>query len=154
MSCAENKFMVRLWPRKTSSFQILRQVYIATRWWQLIKDEITTGKYIERAFLKKYYSRDIQRRITHKLELERYRIRRILTRAEYFIDRLVILRHMTPKLTEDKIMTYHFEQIIQDLIRVQNVITVKDMENLLQREDVMEQTHKARYRIGFTNNDN
>lgn len=82
-------------------------------------------------FYSRYWNRIIQHGIIHKIELEKYLSEGKLTRAEYFLQRVVTLCHLTPELTEDEIvtlMTDHFEPIIQDAIRVQNVTTVQDME--------------------------
>lgn len=40
-----------------------------SRWWQLIRDKITTWNDFEQSFLNKYWSREILHGITHKLEL-------------------------------------------------------------------------------------
>ncbi|KAG8329191.1 hypothetical protein J6590_092147 [Homalodisca vitripennis] len=52
-----------------------------------------------------------------------------------------MVRSITPKLDEEDIVIIlceHFDKNIQDARRVQNVVTIKDFEKLLDREDIDE----------------
>lgn len=60
-------------------------------------------------------SGDPARNTPQKLELEKYRSGGRLTHAEHFVARAITL------------MTHHFEQIIQNTIRVQNITIVQDL---------------------------
>lgn len=119
----------------------------AAKWFELCKININTWNDFEKAFLNKYWSRDIQRGIKHRIETERYRPGGKLTRAEYFIERVLTLRSITPPLTDEEIVTVlaeHFSELIQDARRVQNVHDVTGFELLLQREDLKDAQQRAR----------
>ncbi|KAG8257610.1 hypothetical protein J6590_046299 [Homalodisca vitripennis] len=56
-----------------------------------------------------------------------------------------VVQSITPKLDEEDIVIIiceHFDKNIQDARRVQNVVTIKDFEKLLDREDIDERQSK------------
>lgn len=109
------------------------------KWFELCKNLINTWEQFEVAFLNKFWSRDVQRGIKHRIENEQYRPGGKLSRAEYFIERVLILRAITPPLTDEEIVTIlseHFSELIQDARHVQNINSVNEFELLLQREDL------------------
>lgn len=111
----------------------------ALSWFDLIKNDVRNWSDFENAFNKKYWSREVQRGIRKTLEQGKYQPHLRLTRSEYFIDKVRLLKSLTPPLAEDEIVTClaeHFSELIQDAKRVQNICTVVDFELLLQREDL------------------
>lgn len=111
----------------------------ASQWFNLIKSELRDWDSFYRAFNEKYWSRDTQRGIKHRLEVGKYRNNGKLNRSEYFIERVTTLKSLTPPMTEEEIVILladHFDELTQDARRVQNVNTVKDFEALLLREDL------------------
>lgn len=119
----------------------------SAKWFELCKTNINTWTQFENSFLNKYWSRDIQRGIKHRIETERYRPGGKLSRAEYFIERVLTLRSITPPLTDEEIVTVlaeHFSELIQDARRVQNVHDVTEFELLLQREDLKDAQQRTR----------
>jgi len=117
------------------------------RWWQTVKNEITDINDFEVKFLARYWNHDIQKGIKRRLELEKYRMNGRLNRSDYFIERVLTLTQMTPKLEEQDIviiLSEHFESQIQDARRVQNIQTIREFENLLNRYDIEDQNNKIR----------
>lgn len=113
----------------------------AARWWDLIRTSVHDIEDFEKYFMNKYWNEEIQDGIKTKLDLEKYIPRRGLTRTEYFIDRVILLQNMTPKLTEREIvrrLVRHFDDTIQQASRVQNIVSINQMEELLSREDTIE----------------
>ncbi|XP_054260151.1 uncharacterized protein LOC128984808 [Macrosteles quadrilineatus] len=111
----------------------------ASRWFSLIKSNINTWDEFESMFLMKFWSQSVQRGIRHRLENERYRPGGKLTRSEYFIERVITLKSMSPPLTDEEIITLlsdHFSELIQDARIVQNANTIFAFESILQREDI------------------
>ena len=121
----------------------------ANQWWQLNKHEIQNWKQFETKFVDKYWNMDIQRHLRQKIEFEHFRPGGRLNRVDYFLERVLVLKSMTPPLHEDEIiniMVNHYDQIIQTAHRVQNVNTIKSFELLLQREDMLETQQKFQNR--------
>lgn len=121
----------------------------AARWWQMVKRDITTIDEFEHAITEKYWNREIQRGVKRRMELERFRPQGRLSRAEYFTDRVITLRNMTPTMDEAEIVTFlaeQFEKYIQEARRIQNVNTINEFEKLLSREDVEDQHNNIRNR--------
>ncbi|XP_054272542.1 putative uncharacterized protein DDB_G0282129 [Macrosteles quadrilineatus] len=111
----------------------------ASRWFSLVKNDLKSWEDFETQFISKYWNRDLQRAIKHKIESEQYKPNGKLTRSEYFIERVITLRSLTPALTEDEIVAIlsdHFCPLIQDARRVQNASSVYEFEALLQRQDL------------------
>lgn len=119
----------------------------AARWFYLIKNDIKTWSDFERAFEEKYWNREVQRGIKHRMENEKYRPNGNLTRAEYFVERVIVLKSLLPPMSEDEIVTSlseHFPEIIQDARRVQNINSIREFELLLQREDLNDAHTRSR----------
>ncbi len=119
----------------------------ANRWWNMIQNNIDTVEQFEEQFLAKYWNNDIQKGIRRKLEVEKYRINGKMSRTEYFIERVLILQQMTPKMPESDIVTTlseHFEPRIQDARRVQHVNSITEFEQLLGREDIEERNQQIK----------
>jgi len=113
----------------------------ALQWWQLNKDKIINWKEFEEAFTEKYWNQEIQRHLKQKIDLEKYRSEGRLSRVEYFLERVLVLKSMTPSFSEAEIvgiLTPHYGEIIQTAQRVQNLCCIKDFEALLQREDMLD----------------
>jgi hypothetical protein len=126
----------------------------ASRWWQMIKSEITSYEEFEKKYLDKYWNNDIQRGIKRRVETERYRTGGYLTRSEYFVERVMTLKQMTPTLEEEDIvnlLSIHFDQRIQDAIRVQNITGIDNFEKLLNREDIEERNNPPTHQSSFNN---
>jgi len=124
----------------------------ANQWWQLNKTNIDNWQQFEDKFIDKYWNQDIQRHLKQKIELERYRPGGRLNRVDYFLQRVLILKSMTPPMNEDQIVNVlspHYDQIVQTAQRVQNLNNIKSFESLLQREDMLDtQRHfQSRTRI-------
>lgn len=67
-------------------------------------------------------SSEVQTAIQQKLEVEKYRTNRPMSRSEDFIERMLILKSMAPQMREPEIvniLTDHFEALIRDAFRVQ-----------------------------------
>jgi hypothetical protein len=119
----------------------------ASRWFSLIKGDIKNWEDFENAFLSKYWSRDVQRGIRQRLETDKYRPGGNLSRAEYFVERVITLQSLTPPMTEDEIvvcLSEHFDELIQDARRVQNITTITEFEALLVREDIKHNKDRTR----------
>ena len=119
----------------------------ASRWFSLIKEDVNTWEDFENKFLARFWNPHVQRGIKQRLENERYRPGGKLTRSEYFIERVITLKSITPSLTEDEIVTLlseHFSELIQDARVVQNANTISAFESLLQREDIKDGNRKIR----------
>ena len=113
----------------------------ASRWYQTIKNEIRDIDDFETKFLNRYWSYDIQKGLKRRIEHEKYRPKGFLNRSDYFIEKVLILSHMIPKMEESEmviILSEHFESQIQDARRVQNIKTIREFENLLNRYDIEE----------------
>lgn len=114
----------------------------AFKWWQLIKENIETWHDFSSEFTNKYWSHEVQRGVKQRIEVEKYRPGGYLTRAEYFVERVITLKTICPTPSEEEIvilLAEHFSDIIKDARRVQNITTVRDFELLLQREDHQDQ---------------
>ncbi|KAG8316440.1 hypothetical protein J6590_050511 [Homalodisca vitripennis] len=78
------------------------------------------------------------------------------SRSEYcIIDRVLLMQIITPKLDEEDIVIIlceHFDKNIQDARREQNVVTIKDFEKLLDREDIDERQSKFKLNREFQHN--
>lgn len=119
----------------------------SAKWWSMIRPSVQNIDDFERVFLNKYWNEEIQDGIKRKLDLERYLPRKGLTRAEYFIERVVLLQNMTPKCTEREIvrrLVRHFNDTIQQACKVQNINTIQQMEELLNKEDTEETNESIR----------
>lgn len=119
----------------------------ASRWFSLIKDDIKTWETFEDIFLARFWNPQVQRGIKQRLENERYRPGGKLNRSEYFIERVITLKSMTPSLTDEEIVTLlseHFSELIQDARVVQNANTIAAFESLLQREDIKDGNRRIR----------
>lgn len=119
----------------------------AAKWFELIKNQIKTWSDFETMFVNKYWNHEVQRGIKQRIEVERYRPDGKLSRAEYFIDKVLVLRSITPPLSDEEIVTIladHFSELVQDARRVQNVHTVHEFELLLQREDLKDAHQRSR----------
>jgi hypothetical protein len=113
----------------------------ASRWLQLIKNDIHNWESFADEFLRKFWSRELQKGIKARIENERYRTNGTLSRSEYFTERVITLQSITPTMSEAEIVSLlaeRFEQIIQDSRTVQNIQTIREFEALLQREDIRE----------------
>uniref|UniRef100_A0A1B6FER3 Retrotransposon gag domain-containing protein n=1 Tax=Cuerna arida TaxID=1464854 RepID=A0A1B6FER3_9HEMI len=120
----------------------------AAKWFELVKDSIKCWNDFEQLFIARYWSREVQRGIKQRIEVEKYRPNGKLSRAEYFVERVLILRSITPPLSEEEIVTTlaeHFSELLQDARRVQNINTVSEFELLLQREDLKDAHQRSRY---------
>ena len=119
----------------------------AATWWNMIRYSVTDFEDFEQIFINKYWNEEIQDGIKRKLDLETFVPRRGLSRAEYFIERVVVLQNMTPKLTEREIvrrLVRHFDGTVQQACRVQNITTILRMEEVLNREDTEETNESIR----------
>jgi len=113
----------------------------ASQWWQLNKPNVHSWQQFEQIFLDKYWNKEIQRHLRQKIELERYRPGGYLNRTDYFLERILILKAMTPPLNEEdivNILASHYDEVIQTARRVQNSNTITAFEMLLQREDMLD----------------
>src|SRR5436190_13932404 len=113
----------------------------ASQWWQLNKEKVTNWLSFEQIFLEKYWNKEIQNHLKQKIELERFRPGGYLNRTDYFLERILILKAMTPPLSETDIidiLAKHYEEVIQTARRVQNLNTITSFETFLQREDMQE----------------
>lgn len=111
----------------------------ASKWFELVKYQIKNWTDFEAMFLNKYWSHEVQRGIKQRIDVEKYRQDGRLSRAEYFIEKVLTLRSITPPLTDEEIviiLSDHFSELVQDARRIQNVTTVHEFELLLQREDL------------------
>lgn len=119
----------------------------AFRWYQLIKGEIRTWNEFETAFNLRYWSKDYQKGIKAKIEQERYRQNGNLTRAEFLVERVIILKSLQPPLTEEEIvdtLSGHFGDLVQDAIRVQRIDNIQSFEALLHRLDLQDHNKHPR----------
>lgn len=129
----------------------------AGRWWQMIRAETKTLQEFEERFINKYWHPDVQTGIRRRMEVEKYQVGGRKTRTEYFIERVLLMNNMTPKMTETDIISVlgeHFEQRIQDAKRVQNITTIREFEQLLTREDIDEQNSTIKYHNSYLTNRN
>jgi len=81
----------------------------------LIRNQIYNWDSFETLFLQKFWNSDIQRNIKQRLDLEHYQLGGKLNRADYFIQRVVLLKSMTSPPTEEEIINQllpHFDEII------------------------------------------
>lgn len=70
-----------------------------------------------------------------------------LTKFEYLTERVIMLRSMTPRPTEEEIvsiLTKHFDALSQNAARVQNITMIQGLGMLLQREDLRNQHSNTR----------
>lgn len=137
---------------KTNPTQFLYEIiedsleYHALKWWQLAKDHIFNWDDFSKAFLNRYWSKEVQRGIKQRIELERYRPDGRLTKAEYFVEKVIVLKTLSPTPTDEEIvslLTEHFSELVQNAVRVQNIQTTTDFELMLQREDNLDQLKTA-----------
>lgn len=63
---------------------------------QLTKNHITNWQEFANAFEEKYWSHEVQQGIKQKLEVEKYKINRPMSRSEYFIKRVLMQSMTTP----------------------------------------------------------
>jgi hypothetical protein len=111
----------------------------ANQWWQMIKHDVYSIEQFKERFVNKYWNENIQSEIRRRLQTGRYSMEGRANRSEYFIEKVLILRNLTPKLTEQEIikhLTNHFEKTIRDAIRVRGIKTIIEMEDLLSEEDI------------------
>lgn len=119
----------------------------AARWFQLIKNDIHSWENFYSEFQSKYWNRHIQNNVKSRIEAENYRPQGTLTRAEYFIERVIALQSITPPMQEEEIVLFlaeRFETLIQDSRSVQNVTSIRDFEQLLNREDLKDTHTRAK----------
>lgn len=118
---------------------------LANKWWQITKETVNNREEFKRQFYDHYWSQEIQRNTRRRIEDDWYREGGRLTRSEYFLDRVLLLRNITPPLDEYSIVNIicnNFEDRIQDAARIQNIRTVPEFLNLLVREELLDQNRK------------
>lgn len=114
----------------------------ALKWWQLVKDKVNTWEEFSDIFINKYWSMEVQMGVKRRIELDRYKPGGRLSRAEYFVERVITLQSLTPTPSDQEILamlTGHFCEMIQGAKRLQNITTIQDFELMLQREDNLDQ---------------
>lgn len=111
----------------------------ASMWWQINKERIHNIELFEIAFRNKYWNDDIQWAIKEKLNQDKFKPDGRLTRSEYFTERAIVLKTMTPQIVEKdiiKIMARHFDEHIRRACIIHDITTVSKMEELLNLEDL------------------
>lgn len=119
----------------------------AKQWWQVIKSDIESLDEFKERFLEKYWNDEIQSEIKRKLENGKYVVGGRLTRTEYFIEKVLLMKNLTPRLTEAEIvkqLSNHFDGLIRDAVKVQKIRLIKDMENILNQEDLDDRNNISR----------
>ena len=113
----------------------------ASQWWQLNKQKVNSWEQFVQIFHEKYWNKEIQSHLRQKIDLEKYRPGGYLSRTDYFLERILILKAMTPPISEEdiiNILASHYDEVIQTARRVQNLNTITSFEMLLQREDMLD----------------
>lgn len=95
--------------------------------WEIIREEIIIGKgdleRIIEGFEEKYWGTEIQEGVKNRMEVERYKGDGSLSRTENFIEKIIILKNLTPPLTEEEIikrLSRNFNKNIQNAKYKQN----------------------------------
>lgn len=110
----------------------------ANRWWQMHKDEIQNFHDFKALFEEKYWNEDIQSEIRRNIQSGKHTKLGKMSRTEYFIEKVLVMKNLTPRMTEHdivKIMSNHFEKTIRDTIRMRGIRSIREMENILSEED-------------------
>lgn len=129
--------------------------YSANSWWQIIKHKVNNFTDFSELFTTKYWSDEIQWGIRQRMDTEQYLPSGKLNRTDYFIDRAVILQAMIPSIPEPDIvrtLSRHFGERIRNAVRVQNIKTIQEMEELLNREDTEDRNDSLRAKKPFHRN--
>lgn len=118
-------------------------------WWQLNQKYVNSFEDFQLIFTDKYWSRDAQKQLKHRITYEKYRPGGPLSRSDYFLEKAALLRYLTINdLDEEEIVNIlveQFSQKIQDACSVQGIKTIHEMERLLNREDSEERNKTLRY---------
>lgn len=120
----------------------------ANQWWQVIRHEVQTLEDFKAIFEEKYWGEIAQSETRRKIQTGKYVTTGRMSRSEYFIEKVLIMKNLTPKLTDLEIikqLSTHFEKNVRDAVRVRGIRSIREMETLLNEEDIEDKidTNKA-----------
>lgn len=70
----------------------------AGRWFSLVKNDLRNWENFREFFEPKYWSREVQRGIEQRMEVEKCRLNGKFSQSEYFAERVIALQAMQPPL--------------------------------------------------------
>ncbi|KAK9716763.1 hypothetical protein QE152_g24568 [Popillia japonica] len=85
----------------------------ALNWWDMISEDVATFEEFEREFINQYWGQTQQMRARQDLMFGSYRVGGYESRENYIIKKYSIVRHLTPKMVEEDIVTQlarHFDK--------------------------------------------
>ncbi|KAK9745786.1 hypothetical protein QE152_g6620 [Popillia japonica] len=85
----------------------------ALNWWDMISEDVATFEEFEREFTNQYWGQTQQMRARQDLMFGSYRVGGYESRENYIIKKYSIIRHLTPKMVEEDIVTQlarHFDK--------------------------------------------
>lgn len=112
----------------------------ANEWWSMHNVGIRDFEEFKVCFEEKYWNYNIQMTVRRSIESGKYNDNGRLSRTAYFTRKVLILKHLRPRLPEREILRIlgvHFDRSICDAITTQVIKTLKDMEMVLDEADLM-----------------
>uniref|UniRef100_A0ABD2X7P6 Retrotransposon gag domain-containing protein n=1 Tax=Trichogramma kaykai TaxID=54128 RepID=A0ABD2X7P6_9HYME len=103
----------------------------ARDWWEYVEQDIDSPAAFRAAFTKKYWSREEQQKIRHKLEFGYFDKNDGASRSEY-----VLRLYNSP--TEDEFVekfARHFDDAVQQTVLTQDIKTIEAFTQMLDRQD-------------------
>ncbi|CAB0030506.1 unnamed protein product [Trichogramma brassicae] len=100
----------------------------ARDWWEYVQEEINTPAAFRTAFTKKYWSREDQQKVRHKLEFGYYNKSDGASRSEYVLRLYNTAKFLNNCPTEDEFVekfARHFDDAVQQTVLTQNISTIE-----------------------------
>ncbi|KAK2578986.1 hypothetical protein KPH14_012807 [Odynerus spinipes] len=111
---------------------------VASEWWDLVADHIDTWSQFTTAFLNRFWSVAIQRKVRENLDTGAYRPETGISRVSYAMKLIGSARDLVPRRTDEEIVltiARHFSQAVDDCVVGQNIATVDGLLAILERFD-------------------
>ncbi|KAK9728855.1 hypothetical protein QE152_g16993 [Popillia japonica] len=108
----------------------------ALNWWEMISEDVATFEEFEREFTNQYWGQTQQMRARQDLMFGSYRVGGYESRENYIIKKYSIVRHLTPKMVEEDIVTQlarHFDKEVIHAVALRGVKTIKELIELMQK---------------------
>ncbi|KAK9744054.1 hypothetical protein QE152_g8114 [Popillia japonica] len=104
----------------------------------MISEDIDTFDEFEREFTNQYWGQTQQMRARQDLTFGSYRVGGYESRENYIIKKYSTVRHLTPKMIEEDIVTQlirHFDKEVVHAVALRGVKTIKDLIELMKKLD-------------------
>uniref|UniRef100_A0ABD2WZ11 Retrotransposon gag domain-containing protein n=1 Tax=Trichogramma kaykai TaxID=54128 RepID=A0ABD2WZ11_9HYME len=110
----------------------------ARDWWEYVESDIDSADAFHTAFTRKYWSREDQQKIRHKLEFGFYNKSDGASRSEYVLRLYNTAKMLSNRPTEEEFVekfARHFDDTVQQTVLTLNIDTMEAFTQMLDRQD-------------------